>query len=177
MKRRGVIGILLLGLILIAANACASSDEGVPTPQPPEATKNDVNVTVIGDGNIEASSHESLTFGSGGKVGKIYVKEGDRVNKADVLAKLDTGALELAEAQAQAALTQTQVALTRATLGQQTSEQNLRNTRDMEDTLELALSNAHIEVRTARFNLEKTSDLFTWSDVKTAKADVDAAQD
>jgi HlyD family secretion protein len=177
MKRRRVIVILLLGLVLIAATACASGDGEMTPQQPPEKVENDVSVTVIGDGNIEASSHESLTFGSGGKVDKIYVEEGDRVNKSDILAKLDTGALELAEAQAQAALTQAQVALTQATLDQQTAEQNLKNTRDREGTLELALSNAYIEVRTASFNLEKTSDLYTWSDVKTAKADVDAAQD
>ena len=42
--------------------------------------------------------------------------------------------------------------------------------------MELALSNAKIDVRTAKFNLEQTSDLYTWSDIKTAKADVDDAQ-
>jgi multidrug efflux pump subunit AcrA (membrane-fusion protein) len=179
MKKRGIIGILLLGLILTGATACGGGDEE-PTA---ETVKSEINVTVTSDGNIETSSHEKLTFGSGGKVGKISAKEGDKVSKGDVLAMLDTGALELAEARAQVALTQTQVdltqaqvALTQAELARQTAEHNLKNTQDTEVTLELALSNAQIAVRTARFNLEKTTDLYTWSDIKTAKGDVDDAR-
>jgi len=180
MKRRGIMGMLLLGLLLIGVIACGSDDKETTSQQ---STESDANVTITADGNIEALSHERLTFGSGGKVGEIAVKEGDKVSKGDVLAKLDTGALELAEAQAQVALTQAQVALTQAQvaftqakLAQQTAEHNLKNTQDTEGTLELALSNAQIAVRTARFNLEKTTDLYTWSDIKMAKGDVDDAR-
>jgi multidrug efflux pump subunit AcrA (membrane-fusion protein) len=180
MKRRGIMGMLLLGLLLIGVIACGSDDKETTSQQ---STESDTNVTITADGNIEALSHERLTFGSGGKVGEIAVKEGDKVSKGDVLAKLDTGALELAEAQAQVALTQAQVALTQAQvaftqakLAQQTAEHNLKNTQDTEGTLELALSNAQIAVRTARFNLEKTTDLYTWSDIKMAKGDVDDAR-
>ena len=179
MNRRGIIGILLLGLMLLGATACGGGGEETTA----ETVKSDINVTVTGYGNIEASSHERLTFGSGGKVGEIAVKEGDKVSKGDVLARLDTGTLELAEAQAQVALTQAQVALTQAQvaltqakLAEQTAEHNLKNTQDTEGTLELALSNAQIAVKTARFNLEKTTDLYTWSDIKTAKGDVDDAR-
>ncbi|MFC2066973.1 HlyD family secretion protein [Chloroflexota bacterium] len=186
MKRRGIVAIILLGLILISTIACGG-DEETTSQQPAEG---DINATITADGNIEASSHERLTFGSGGKIDKISVKKGDNVIKGAVLAKLDTGALELAEARAQVTLTQTQVdltqsqvaltqaqvALTQAELAQQTAERNLENTQDTEGTLELALANAQIDVRSAKFNLEKTSDLYTWSDIKTAKGDVDDAQ-
>jgi multidrug efflux pump subunit AcrA (membrane-fusion protein) len=180
MKRHGIMGILLLGLLLIGVTACGSDDKETTSQQP---TESDTNVTITADGNIEALSHERLTFGSGGKVAQVAVKEGDRVSKGAVLARLDTGALELAEAQAQVALTQAQVALTQAQLAltqaklaEQTAAHNLKNTRDTEGALELALSNAQIDVRTAKFNLEQTSDLYTWSDIKTAKADVDDAR-
>jgi multidrug efflux pump subunit AcrA (membrane-fusion protein) len=165
MKKRGIMGMLLLGLLLISTMACSGGDQEPPA----ETVKSDINVTVTSDGNIEASSHERLTFGSSGRVDKIYVKEGDEVNKGDVLAKLDTSALELAE-------TRAQVALTQAKLVEQIAEHNLKNTRDTEVTLELALSNAQIAVRTAKFNLEKTIDLYTWSDIRVAKADVDNAR-
>jgi multidrug resistance efflux pump len=140
MKRRGIMGMLLLGLLLIGATACESGGE-VTTTQP--TVKKDITVT--GDGNIEASSHERLTFGSGGKVEEIYVKEGDRVSKGDVLARLDTVALELAEAQAQVALTQAQLALT----GQ-----------------ELAISQAEVNVKNAEIALEKAKD--SWLDTESA---------
>ncbi|MFC1931455.1 HlyD family secretion protein [Chloroflexota bacterium] len=179
MKRRGIIGILLLGLILIGAIACDGGDEETTA----ETVKGGINVTVTGDGNIEASSHERLTFGSGGKIDKIYVKEGDRVNKGDVLAKLDTSALELAEAQAQVALTQAQVdltqaqvALTQAKLAQQTAEHNLKNTLDTEEALELALYNGQIDVRSAEHYYNETRDIYTWPDIETAKKDVENAE-
>ena len=142
MKRRGTICILLLGLILITATACGSDDKETTSQQP---TESDTNVTITADGNIEASSHERLTFGSGGKVDEISVKEGDRVSKGDVLARLDTSALELAEAQAQVALTQAQLALT----GQ-----------------ELAVSQAEINVKNAEIALERAED--SWLDTKSA---------
>ena len=144
MKRRGTIFILLIGLILITATACGGGEE-TPNQQPAEGVNGDINVIVTGDGNIEASSHESLTFGSGGKVYKISVKEGDKVNKGDVLARLDTGALELAEAQAHIALTQAQLALT----GQ-----------------ELAVSQAEINIKNAEIALERAED--SWLDTKFA---------
>ena len=180
MKRRGIIGILLLGLILITATACGSDDKETTSQQP---TESDTNVTINADGNIEASSHERLTFGSGGKVAKISVKEGDRVSKGDVLAMLDTGALELAEAQEQVALTQEQVALTQeqvaltqAKLAHQKAERSLKNTQDTEEALELTLYNAQIDVRSAEHYLDETRDIYTWPDIETAKKDVENAE-
>ena len=180
MKRRGIIGILLLGLILITATACGSDDKEMTSQQP---TESDTNVTINADGNIEASSHERLTFGSGGKVDKISVKEGDKVSKGDVLARLDTSALELAEAQAQVDLTQAQVDLTQAQvdltqakLARQTAGNNLKNTRDTEEALELALFNAQIDVRSAEHYHNETRDIYTWPDIETAKKDVENAE-
>ncbi|MFC1986379.1 HlyD family secretion protein [Chloroflexota bacterium] len=164
MKKRGIMVMFILGSLLISTIACSGGEE---TPIQP-MMKSDITVT--GDGNIEALYYEKLTFGSGGRVAEIAVKEGDWVSKGDVLARLDTDALELASNEAQ-------VALTQAKLAQQTAEHNLKNTQDTEGSLELALSNAQIDVRTARFNLEKTSDLYTWSDIKVAQADVDEAED
>ncbi len=180
MKRRAIMGMLLLGLLLIGATACGSDNKETTSQQP---TESDINVTITADGNIEASSHERLTFGSGGKVDEISVKEGDRVSKGDVLARLDTGALELAEAQAQVALTEAwvalteaQVALTQAKLAQQTAEHNLKNTRDTEDALELALFNAQIDMKSAEHYLDETRDIYTWPDIEIAQKDVENAE-
>ena len=179
MKRRGIMGMILLGLLIVSTIGCSGGDQEPPA----ETVKSNVNVTVTGDGNIEASSHERLTFGSGGKVDKISVKEGDKVSKGDVLAKLDTGALELAEAQAQVALiqaqvalTQAQVALTQAKLAGQTAENNLKNTQDIEEALELALYNAQIDVRSAEHYLDETRDIYTWPDIEIAQKDLENAE-
>ncbi|MFC1967675.1 HlyD family secretion protein [Chloroflexota bacterium] len=179
MKRRGILGILLLVLFLMSTIACSSGDEETTA----ETVNSDINVTVTGDGNIEASSHARLTFGSGGKVDEIAVKEGDKVSKGDVLARLDTGALELAEAraqvvltQAQVALTQAQVALTQVKLAGQTAENNLKNTQDTGSILGLALLNAQIDIKNAEYSYNKVSDYYTYTDIRVAEADVAAAE-
>ena len=178
MKRRGIM--ILLGLLIVAAiGGCSDGDR-----EPPAGVANsDTSVTVSGDGKIEASYHEKLTFGSGGKIARVATKEGDRVKQGDVLAELDTRALELAETQArvalaqeQVALTQAQAALAQARLAQQKAERDLANAPDTEAALELALYNAQIDVRKAEHYLNETRDTYTWPDIEIAKKDVENAE-
>ncbi len=178
MKIRIITGILLACLLLVAGLSACNQGSSQPetTRQIVEVTRSDMTISVTGSGNIDTPRDVSLTFGSGGKIEKLSVSEGDRVSKGDLLARLDTSSLELALTKEQVALTKEQVALTEAKLAQLTAEYNLKNTQDSKDTLELALFNAQIDVRTATFNLEKTTDLTTWSDIKIAQADVDAAK-
>ena len=170
---------ILLSLLLIGTAACnpfgGGEEEGTGL-QPVEVTRGDLNITVTGSGTIETSREANLAFGSGGKVDKIDVKEGDTVSKGEVLAKLDTRPLELALTQARVTLTQAKLAQTKAQLAQKTAEYDLKNTMDTRDTLELALFNAQIDSKTAKYNLEQTQDLNTWSDLKIAQATLDQAE-
>ncbi len=175
MKRRGTICILLLGLILITATACGSNDKETTSQLP---TESDTNVTITADGNIKALFHERLTFGSGGKVSEIAVKEGDRVSKGDVLARLDTGALELAEAQAQVALTEAKLALTQAKLAQiqakvatEEAEYNLNYLRNV-----LRASQAQVEIAESQLEAAKESVEYAKQNVNLAQQNVDLAQ-
>ena len=175
MKRRGTICILLLGLILITATACSSDDKETTSQQP---TESDTNVTITADGNIEASSRERLTFGSGGKVDEIFVKEGDRVSKGDVLAGLDTGALELAEAQAQVALTEAKLAQTQAKLAQiqakvatDEAEYNLNYLRNV-----LRASQGRVEIAESQLEAAKESVEYAQQNINLAQQNVDLAQ-
>ena len=148
MKRRGIMGMLLLGLILIMATACGSDDKET-TSQPP--AEGDINVTITADGNIEAFSEVKLTFGSGGKVAQVAVKEGDMVAKDDVLATLETDALELAFSQAKVAQAEAQVAVSLA---------------------EIAVNQARVALQTAEYNLNQTHSAYTLKDIKAAESDV-----
>ena len=105
MKTWRILPILLLCLVLAGTAACGGKQSEAEW-QPIEVVRGDLMVSVSGSGNIGVSREASLAFGSGGKADKVYVKEGDKVSKGDVLAKLDTGTLELALAQAKVALEQ-----------------------------------------------------------------------
>ncbi len=166
MKRRGIIGILLLSLILITATACGSDDKEATNQQPAEG---DINISVTGDGNIKASSHDRLTFGSGGKVEKIYVNEGDKVNEGDVLAELDTSTLELAEAQARVVLTQVKVSRTKARIAVTQAQTGIIQAQ-------AGITQAQVTLKNAEIALELARTTYSVSDIRVAEAGVDVAQ-
>jgi len=177
MKKTRIITTLLLLVILTAVTACnplAESEEGIE--QYVEVNRGDILVTVSGSGNIETSEDANLSFGAGGRIAKIYIEEGDRVTKGDILAELETDALELARDQAKYTLTQAEVALTQAELSQKTAEYNLNNVLDQQDALELALFKAQIDVKSAEHHYDETRDIYTWPDIETAKKDVENAK-
>ena len=120
MKNWRIIAVLLC-VVLAGFTACSpfggGEDEEVAK-QPVEVVRGDLAVTVSGSGNIAVSDEVRLAFGTGGKVDKIYVDEGDKVNEGEVLARLDTDALELALTQAKAALAQAKAAQTQAEAAQ-----------------------------------------------------------
>ena len=151
MKSWQMVAVLLLCLVLISCLACSPLGGGKEDgeQQLVEVVRGDLTVSVSGSGNIEVSNEASLAFGSGGRIDKIYFEEGDNVAEGDVLAKLDTGSLELA-------LTQAQVALT---------------------TKQVAVNTANVTLRTAEHNLDEARDLYTWPEIKVAQANVDAAED
>ena len=100
-----IVAISVLCLALVGATAClGTGSEGTDGEELVEVVRGDLTVIVSGSGNITVSQDASLAFGTGGKVEAVYVEAGDQVSQGDVLAKLDTGALELALAQAELAL-------------------------------------------------------------------------
>ena len=174
MRRWRIMAAFLLCLILVGVTACnAFGEEEETTQQVVEVVRGDLIVSVSGSGNIETSRDARLSFGSGGRIDKIYVEKGDEVSQGEVLAELDADALELAKTQAEVALTQAELALTQAQLNQQTAEYNLKNTQDTKDTLELALLNAQINLRNAEHHLDETRDIYTWPEIEVAQDDVD----
>ena len=100
-----IVAVSVLTLALAGAIACPGQGMPVPAgPQLVEVVRGDLTVVVSGSGNITVSQDASLAFGTGGKVEAVYVEAGDQVSQGEVLAKLDTGVLELSLAQAQLAL-------------------------------------------------------------------------
>ncbi|MFC1920536.1 HlyD family secretion protein [Chloroflexota bacterium] len=159
MKIRGAISLLLVGLILITASACGS-DEKETTDQ--QQSEGDTIVTVSADGNIEASLNTKLTFSSGGKVEAIYVKEGDKVSKDDILAKLDTSILELSVTRAEVAQTEAKIAVDKAEAGIIQAQ--------------VGMSQAQATLANAKIALELSRAIFSVSDIKIAETGVNLAQ-
>ena len=176
MKKLRIIAALLLLIILTTVTACNPLGEDEEEEQYVEVGRGDLLVTVSGSGNIETSEDANLSFGSDGRIARIYIEEGDQVAKGDILAELDTASLELARDQAEYALTLDEVALIQADLNQKTAEYELDNILDQKDALELVLFFAQIDVRSAEHHVDETQDIYTWPDIETAQKDVDNAK-
>ena len=118
MKHWKIAAILLLCLTLAGTVACipfrGGGDEEESISQLVEVVRGDLSVIVSGGGNIAVADEADLTFVSSGKVDKIYVEEGDEVSEGEVLARLDTSALELALTEAEAAIKQAELAIKQA---------------------------------------------------------------
>jgi len=100
--RRITVLVVCLALAAQAACGCGNGSDEEIKHQLAEVVRDDLTVEVSGSGNIGVSNEIDLSFGVGGKVDEIYVSEGDRVTEGEVLARLNTSALELALLQSRA---------------------------------------------------------------------------
>jgi len=173
MRRWKITGVLLLCLVLIGITACNPLGEAEEVEELVEVVRGDLTVSISGSGNIEAADEAELTFAIGGRVEGIFIEEGDEVSQGEILARLDTDDLALAKTQAEVALTKVSLALTQAQLAQQTAEYNLKTTQDKKGSLELALFNVQIDVKTAKQYLDETQNIYTWPEIEVAQKEVD----
>ena len=140
MKSWRTIAVLLLCLVLVGSMACDIGGEQETELRFEEVVRADLTVSVSGSGNVEVTKEARLVFGSGGKIDRIYVEESDEVIEGDVLAELDTGALELA-------LTQAIVAKAQAEAARENAEYNLKQLKDV-------LLASHDRIKVAETQLE-----------------------
>jgi len=162
----------LLCLALVGAVACpAPGGDGAAGVELVEVVRGDLTVIVSGSGNITVSRDASLAFGTGGKVEAIYVEAGDQVSQGEVLARLDTGVLELALAQ--------------AGLGLSTAEYNLDKTQQVYSRADLnaartAVSNASAYLQYTKMMLDEANSVeqveFWENEVYQAEVNLAAAE-
>jgi len=110
---KGALKITLLFVIVLWAAGCGKDEEkteartgggrDVPV-EVTEVTIGDLKEVISLTGDVRPWREVNIVPDVPGKVAKIYVKEGDRVEKGQLLAKLDTRAAELQLQQAKAGL-------------------------------------------------------------------------
>ncbi len=175
MKTKVKFGLVLTALLLpvLALTACQGAGGATVTQQLVKVERGDMTISVTGNGQIGTSREARLAFGSGGKVAEVLVKDGEEVKQGQVLALLDTGALEVAYAQAEVSLMQAETGLAQAKLSRQQAEVALQNARDSEDTLNAALLNAQVALDQARRVLNTS---ITAVDYRAAEANLRKAE-
>ena len=162
MKSWRMVSMLLLSLVLVSSAACNpfGGDKEETSQQLAEVMRGDLTVSISGSGNIQPTNEARLTFGTDGRVDKIYIEEGDTVTEGKILARLNTDTLELALTQAQVALatqqvaiTQAQVAVTQAQVALATQQVAVTQAQAALNTQQVAVTQAQVAVTQAQVAL------------------------
>jgi HlyD family secretion protein len=114
-KIRKVAVLLLAFAVLFGLAGCSGLNaKSSITQQLVQVTRGDLAVTVNGSGKLEVVNSRRLAFAGAGRVGSIYVTEGQTVAKGDRIASLVTDSLQLAVAQARLTLAQAEASVIQA---------------------------------------------------------------
>jgi RND family efflux transporter MFP subunit len=109
-----LLGVATAAAVVAAVLTVGSDSQATTSERIVPVSQGVVQSIVSGSGNLEPAKQLNVSFGTSGRITKIYVEEGDHVSKGDLLAKLDDASQRVALAQAQAQLVDARDALTRA---------------------------------------------------------------
>lgn len=153
-KWKWLIGV---GLVLAVAGGIYAkvkiSRNGVVTVQTGRVMRQDLVSLVTASGEIKPRNYVNIGANVMGRIVEIYVKEGDRVRKNQVLARLES-------VQAQADLQAQQAALNTALAESSAAEAGLRAMDENLRTAAAGVDRARAELERARLDYERASRLF-----------------
>lgn len=181
--RKPVLTVLILAAVLVALAAALWRGEGQAQRQSyltAPVTRGDVEVSVLAEGRLKPSNLVAVGAQASGRITRLAVKLGDRVEKGDLIAEIDsvtqqnqlrTAQAALANLQAQMAEKRSTLALAEKTLTRQqnlvrsaassrsdfdTAEQAVEATRAQIAALEAQTAEAGVAIETAQANLGYT---------------------
>lgn len=117
---RRAVALVLLGVVAVVAGLLAVSEVGTPTSSARTETEvvsaadGVVQTSVSGTGNVAAGTDDDVNFATSGTLEHVYVLEGERVRKGQVLASLDPTSAQLTLDEAKETLTAAQDTLSDA---------------------------------------------------------------
>lgn len=150
--------IVLLVVLVAAFMPRATADPDAGTVQDVPVRRGTLIATISATGAVSPLREAALAFSASGPLTQLKVKQGDSVKAGQVLAQLDTRALELSLAQAEASLAAAQAKL-----------DQLQNP----STSDVAAARANVASAEAALAQLQTP---TANDIAIAKADLDKAQ-
>lgn len=154
--------IVVVGFAIFGNGNASPGDEG----QVVEVKRGNLETTVSASGSVVAPHQAKLSFESAGTVSELSVEVGDRVQKGQVLARLEISSLERAVATAEANLRTAQLNLEKA--------QNLYDEKDFAQA-RAALAQAEANLESAQFDLKEAREPYDDADWAQARADLASA--
>ncbi len=168
-----IVLVVLLGTIGVAASV-SYSKRGIVTVQTGKVAVQDLTSVVTASGEIKPRNYINIGSEAFGRLTAIYVKEGDRVKKGQVLARLQS-------VQAEADLKAQQAAVNSAAADAAAAEAAARAAEENILTAKASVDRARAELERARTSFTRDQQLFAarliaQQQYDTSKATYDASQ-
>ena len=181
------VGVLLLVTVVVSIFATRKDTPEVTVVK--VETRPELRSTVTSSGEVRPIQFMNLTSEVQGRIEEIYVKEGQKVNKGDVLVRLDPNQLESSTdaqlaafqgAQDEVRVSQSQVSAAQNQLAQSEQAMNVAqvaidNARQGVVTAQTEVDRAQVEVNAANRELKRSEELLESGVI--ARQDYDTAKD
>jgi HlyD family secretion protein len=160
------LAVLVVGGVLAYLGGMFGTRQAAPAYQTAPVTRGTVTNAISATGPITSPASLPLTFKSAGRLSEVKVAVGQRVEKGDELARLETADLQATVDQAQASLNEVNAAYAKLVEGP---------TSEVVASADAKVSAATLALATAQNDLEAAQTSAAQS-IKVAQASVDAAQ-
>ncbi len=170
MKRKWKIAIFVLLVVLIAGGVFASirmNQGATVTVQTGKVARQDLTSLVTASGEIKPKNYINLGANAMGILTRIYVKEGDRVRRSQVVASIES-------VQAQADVSSQKAAVNSALADSAASEAGTKSMEEAVVTAQATLDRSQADLEKAKLDLDRSKDLFASKLI--AKQDFEAKQ-
>ncbi len=167
MKRKWKIVLIVLLVLLISGGVFASiklNERGIVTVQTGHVVREDLVAQVTASGEIKPKNYINLGANAMGPITEIFVKEGDRVRKGQVVAKIES-------TQAGADVAAQKAAINTAMADSAAAEDGMQALQDAIQTAQAGLDRAKAEMQRTKTNMDRAEQLF--KDKLIAKQDYD----
>ena len=153
------LAVILMSLMLVGCEGQASAQSATQTAT---VQRGNLTATLSTAGTVAAQAQVTLAFQTSGQIKAINVKTGDQVKAGQVLAQLDSTALEMAVAKAQVAL--------------ETSKVNLQQTKEGPTAAEVQSAKASLASAQAAYQAALNKYDLSDAQLAVARAQVDKAK-
>jgi len=153
------LAVILMALMLVGCEGKASAQSATQTAT---VQRGNLTATLSTAGTVAAQAQVTLAFQTSGQIKAINVKTGDQVKAGQVLAQLDSTALEMAVAKAQVAL--------------ETSQVNLQQTKEGPTAAEVQSAKASLASAQAAYQAALNKYDLSDAQLAVARAQVDKAK-
>ena len=167
MKRKWKILLAVVGLLVLAGGVLGAiryNQRGIVTIQTGRASRQDLTSIVTASGEIKPRNYINIGSEAFGRITGIYVKEGDRVKKSQVLARIDS-------IQADADFNAQKAAVRSAEADSAAAEASLKAADDNIANAQATLDRSKADLQRIRTQFERTERL--WKNKLVAQQDYD----